>query len=514
MPNRFGKMFGALPVVHQVVIGIAVAVLAMAAFLFFRWVSTPSYTLLYSNLDDQTLGTVVDELERLDIPYEIEGGGSRLLVPRSEVYRVRADLASSGVRSGATAQGYELLDSQGLNVSDFRQRIDFQRALEGELSRTLVAMSEVTAATVHLVLPKESLFAEDEEPATASVLIDTSRRMTEVEIETITFLVASSVEGLRAEDVTVADVDGQVLHAAGQLSAGAAMSSRNLRMTRDYESALATDVKNLLTSVMGPNSASVVVRAKLDFDETSTESETFVPDSAVALKEQAIDESFAGAGAPPGGTLGVDGAEVEPAADGDYTYGRTETIREFGVDRVVTKRVTAPGRVDQLSVAVVVDDGSLTGATALPTGEVESLVGAAIGLDAARGDKVVVTAVAFPVAEEVELVDEAAAASSPLDLIPQAVGGIVLLIVVVSLMMMARGSKSELGDVALDALVPSALPQGGRADVGPDDLPSSQGQPVAVGAASGSIQPEVINLVQRQPEEIAVLLRGWLADRR
>ncbi len=494
-------MLVSLPLAHQVVIGIAAVVLAMAAFVFFQWVSTPSYTVLYSNLDDGTLATVVDELDRQGVPYEIEAGGSRVLVPKSDVYAVRASLASAGVQNGSMPQGYSILDDQGLNVSDFRQRVDYQRALEGEMELTLLAMNDITGATVHLVIPEESLFAEDEEPVTASVLLETSSPLDELEVETVTFLVASGVEGLESKNVTVANVDGTVLHAAGDIAAETAVSNRNLRMTRDFESALAADVRNLLTSVMGEDSASVVVRAQLDFDEQSVETQTFDEDSAVALRESTIDETYVGAGTPPGGTLGVEGETVVSDTTGEYTYDRSEVIREYGVDSIISKEITAPGKVEQLSVAVVMDDGSLTGITVPSSAEVESLVAAAVGLDATRGDTISVSAIAYPVPEVVEEPPAAeAAAMDPMAMIPQAVGGLALLIVVVSLLLMARGGSKKSKAAALEVVQP-ALAGGANAAVGE-------------GEDAASIHPEVMNLVQRQPEEIAVLLRSWLADRR
>ncbi|MDJ0954320.1 MAG: flagellar basal-body MS-ring/collar protein FliF [Acidimicrobiia bacterium] len=501
--NRIGDMLISLPLAHQVVIGIAAVVLLMAAFLFFQWVSTPSYTVLYSNLDDATLATVVDELDRQGVSYEIEAGGSRVLVPKSEVYSVRAALATAGVQSGAAPQGYSLLDDQGLNVSDFRQRVDYQRALEGEMELTLLAMNDITNATVHLVIPEESLFAEDEEPVTASVLLETSAALSELEIETVTFLVASGVEGLEPKNVTVADVDGAVLHAAGDIAAESAVSNRNLRMTRDFEASLATDVRNLLTSVTGEDSASVVVRAQLDFDEQSVETQTYDEDSAVALRESTIDETYVGAGTPPGGTLGVEGETVVTDTTGEYTYDRAEVIREYGVDSVISREITAPGKVEQLSVAVVMDDGSLTGITVPEAAEVEALVSAAVGLDTTRGDTISVSAIAYPVPEVVEEEPVAEAASmDPMAMIPQVVGGLVLLIVVVALLLMARGSSKKTKAASLEVVQP-ALSGGGSASA-------------AVGESEegASIHPEVMNLVQRQPEEIAVLLRSWLADRR
>ncbi len=501
--NRLGDMLVSLPLAHQVVIGIAAVVLVMAAFLFFRWVSTPSYTVLYSGLDDSTLSTVVDELDRQGVPYEIEAGGSRVLVPKSDVYTIRAALAEAGVENGAAPQGYSLLDDQGLNVSDFRQRVDYQRALEGEMALTLQAMNDISTATVHLVIPEESLFAEDAQSVTASVLLETSSPLSDLEIETVTFLVASGVEGLEPANVTVADVEGTVLHAAGDIAEDSAVSNRNLRMTHDFEDALTNDVLNLLATVVGSDSASVVVRAQLNFDEQSVETQTYDKESAVALRESTVDESYIGTGAPASGTLGVEGEQVTVDTNGDYTYDRSEVIREYGVDNIIAHEITAPGKVEQLSVAVVMDDGSLTGVTIPATTEIESLVAAAVGLDTTRGDTISVSTIPFPVPEVAAADTTPAAAESSMDvmsLIPQAVGGLVLLLVMGALLMMARGSKKA-RSAALEVVQP-ALGSG----------------PSAVGKGETeegvSIHPEVMNLVQKQPEEIAVLLRTWLADRR
>ncbi len=518
MRSRLTDVLRSLPLAHQVTLGVAVAVLAMASFLFIRWVSTPSYAMLYGDLDDAALAQVVAELDRQGIDYRIDGGGSRVLVPQADVHEVRAGLATAGVQGGLAPQGYELLDDEGLGVSDFRQQIDYKRALEGELARTLQAMDEITAAAVHLVLPEPALFAEDEEPVTASVLLDTARPLSTLAVESVTFLVASSVEGLTPDNVTVADVTGQTLHAAGQEASSAGIGNRNLRLTRDYEASLAADVQALLAAAVGSQGASVVVRARLDFDEVSTEQERYGADEAITLKEQVVDESFDGTGLPPGGTLGVDGGP-EPQAGDDYSYTRSEATREYGVPREVVRTVTAPGTITGLSVAVVLDDGSLTGAPAPPVAEVERLITAALGLDPERGDTVAVSAVAFPAPEEEVAPDVAeAAAGSPLDMVPQFGGIAVVVVVMLALLWMSRsGSRRQRKEekrrrkAELAALPPPAAGE-------PAVLDPAAGLPAAGEGAGlpgpGDMRPEVVDLVQRQPEEIAVLLRSWLGDRR
>lgn len=498
--------FRSLPLAHKATLGVALAVLAMAGWMLVTWVSTPTYSLLYSGLDDTSLAEVIEELDRAGVDYKLEAGGSRVMVPRQDVYSVRAQLASRGVQAGSAPEGYELLEDQGLNVSDFRQRVDYQRALEGELARTLMAIDPITTATVHLVIPEDALFAEEREPVKASVLLEASRAMSPLEVETVAFVVASSVEGLEPNYVTVADASGQVLQAAGDETASAQVTNRNLRMTREFEATLAADVERLLDSAVGPDLATVVVRADLDFDESSTESETYDPESAVVIRQQRVDETFTGSGTPPGGVIGVDGDAPAVAEDADeYDYARTEVIEESGIDRTVTRTVTAPGRIRSLSVAVVMDDGSLTGAVSPPVSEVESLVTAAIGLDTGRGDSVAVTSVAFPAPEPVEtpvIEEPVAEASDPLTaMIPQAAGGAVLVLVAIALLWMTRRSKRRVEpSAALEAL--------------PAEQPPSGALPARPAPAAASAGADVVGLIERQPEEIAVLLRSWLADRR
>lgn len=488
-----------LTIPQKVGMGSAIVVVLLAAAAFVSWVTQPSYTVLYSDLPEAQLSQVIDSLDAAGVPYRLEGGGSRIMVPRDSVYQARADLAADGIQGSVVPQGYELLDEQGLSVSDFRQRVDYQRALEGELARTLGAMDGVGAATVHLVIPEEALFAENQDPVTASVLIDPDGPTDESDIEAIVMLVASSVEGLEPSQVTVADTDGTVLNVAGEDSV-TALGNRQLRMTADFESGLGGRINEMLESVLGPGRASVVVRAELDFDERSTESETYTPESATPLRQQTVDETFVGAGAPPVGSVGIDG-EAVGTGDGDYEYERAEDTTEFGVDRLVVKSVEAPGAIERLSVAVVVDDGTETGMPLPNMGSIEELVTAAAGIQAERGDSLAVSAIPFPAAPETEpAVPEATGGIG--DLVPTVIGALVIVVVAVALFLMSRsGRKRSRG--AGDAL--GALP-----------APPLDGteQMMAAGGPSDGLTDDVIQLVEKQPEEIATLLRSWLADRR
>ncbi len=499
------RTFRDLNVSQRATMASALVVVLLAGAAFVRWASAPSFTVLYSDVDASQLSEVVDSLEAQNVDYRLEGGGSRILVPQADVYRLRADLASDGIQGSVVPQGYELLDNQGLSVSDFRQKVDYQRALEGELARTLNAMRSISSATVHLVLPEEALFAENQEPVTASVLIDPNGTISESDVEAITFMISSSVEGLEPTQVTVASTDGKVLHAAGEEST-VGMGNAQLRMTKEFEESLAGDITAMLSSVMGPNRASVVVRAELDFAERSTESEIYDPESQIAVKEQTIDETYNGAGDAPIGTVGIEGEPIEEITeDGSYEYARNEATTEFGVDRVVTRTMEAPGAIERLSVAVVVDDGELTGAAAPDLQTIDSLVTAAAGISEARGDTVEVSAAAFPATTAVEVVEEPAVEESGImDLIPTVAGALALVVVAIALVLMSRGGKKSGALTASGAV--EALP-GGRAAL---MSPASAADAVEMSGMAS----DVMQLVERQPEEIATLLRSWLADQR
>jgi flagellar M-ring protein FliF len=505
-----------LPLAHRVVAGSGLVVLALVGIMFYQWVSTPSYAVLYAGLDDNAVAEVIQGLDAQGVDYRLEAGGSQILVPRSMVHEARAMLAADGIRGGASQEGYELLDEQGLSVSEFKQQIDYQRALEGELARTLMAMDSISAATVHLVLPEEALFSENQESATASVVVDTASALRGDEVETIAFVVASAVEGLETSEVTIAHVDGEILHAPGDADIAGAFGNRNLRTIEEFEMSLTDNVEALLESVMGPGRASVVVRAEMNFDEQTIESESYEPETAVPVREQLLDEKLDGAGTPPVGTVGVDGEEIATDTDGAYTYERNESTTEYGVNRVATVSRTAPGQLERLSVAVVIDDGSLTGGTSPAAADVEALVAAAIGIDAARGDAIQVTAAAFPAADQGDTTgaDAAPEASAGSDAMTQYAGAAAVVMIVVALLFMTRSGKGRAGrrkstidDAAGETMTlpagtsPAALPAGAaRAPA-----PLSNVDPDA-------LEHTVRSLASEKPEDVAALVSDWLKE--
>ncbi len=499
MIERLRKLIASMPIAHRAVVGACVVVGLVAVLGFTRWVSAPSWTVLYGGLDGQATANVITELEAMGRPYQLGQNGS-ILVPRATMLDTKARLAGVGIATSVAPEGYSRLDNQGLTVSDFRQRVDYKIAIEGELSRTLMAMDAIDNATVHLAIPEDDLFRETSAGATASVLIDSSRMLGAEEIETVTFLVSSSVEGLSPRDVTVADTEGRVLSAPGSAGSSGTVTDRNLRMTREYEASIAGDITRLLDSAIGLGRASVVVKATLDFDERQIESETFAPESQVAIRENIKEEDYTGVGGIVGGIVGVDGGPIAGGdTDGETSYTRGEQTTVYGVDRVLTKSTSAPGDVEKLSVAIVMDDGTLSGIVPPDATEIQSLVAAAVGLDAARGDTIRVTAVALPELEAVVEIGPSALGGI-IDMIPQVIGMILLVLIAIALFLATRRKGDPEDPLAL--LLPALVPD------------KEQKELAAVGArAIGSGEPtSIADLVAQQPDEIASLLRSWLAE--
>ncbi|MFP4634414.1 MAG: flagellar basal-body MS-ring/collar protein FliF, partial [Nitriliruptoraceae bacterium] len=311
--QRLAALVRALPPAQRAGIIVAVVVLAMAAVPFVQWVMSPSYGLLYSGLEDRELAEVTSELDAQGVDYRLEG--TRVLVPQDRLHQVRADLAEAGVSGTPSVEGYELLDEQALGVSDFRQQVDLQRAVEGELAQTLGAMDVIESASVQLVLPDEALFTEQREPASASVMLRPAGQLGQDEVESVALLVSSAVEGLEPDGVTVADASGNTLHAPGEGTV-AGGSDVHQRRTREFEGALSNDLSELLQRATDAP-ASVVVRADLDLDRTEVQTESY-DDEAVALREQTSEERYEGTGSTIGGIVGVDGG---PADEGEAEEG-------------------------------------------------------------------------------------------------------------------------------------------------------------------------------------------------
>jgi flagellar M-ring protein FliF len=485
--------------------------------------SNTTMGILYSDLEPETAAGIADELDSRGIEYELTDGGRVVWVPQDEVANTRLDLSSAGLLP--SSGGWSILDSQGITSSEFDQRIGFQRAMEGELASTISVIDGVASANVHLVIPEQDLFVDDEIMSSASVLLqmEGSESLAPGQVQAVVNLVASSVEGLAASEVTVTDGSGRLL-AGGDADGVTGMESDNqLAQTASFESDLERELDGLLSAVVGPGRSVVTVAADLDFDSVLTTQEEYteptnadgatLPRAETTRLEQYDNGDAGEEGVVDIETEILEGPEAE--ADGRTNYQLNERDVSYAVNSVIVSTEKAPGTIRSLSVAVVIDE-AVVDAARLP--ELEAMVGAAVGSTAERGDIVAVSLLPFnvsleeQVAAEEAAAEEAAAAASgpgPIPLIRTA-GAIVLALVVLGLglfLLRRAGRRRVIDSVDLAALDADQLPElGGVAgeEAGDDDSPDR--------AEAEANEDDLFGLIANQPDDIAAVLRQWLSQ--
>ena len=368
---------------------------------FTWWASVPTYGVAFAGLTDADAGAIVEKIKAQNIPYRLESGG-RILVPTSQIYDVRLSLAKDGLPGGSTV-GYELFNNNTLGLTEFSQKVNYQRALEGELARTIESIASVKSARVHIVIPEPALFADQQQLTTASITVylKPGERLDAAQVQSITHLVASGVEGLKPENVVIVDTEGQMLSAGFQADgvAGLSLTDDQRAAQRRYEAGVEAKVQDMLSQALGPNRSIVRASAVLGWDKVETTTQSFDP-TPIVRSSSVISETYSGNGALPGGIPGTSSnlpAGTSPTYQTVITdtagagYQRSETTNNYEVSSTQMRTVTAPGQVQKLSVSVLVDGV----ADAQTLESITQIVTLAAGVDAARGDQVTVQSLAF-----------------------------------------------------------------------------------------------------------------------
>lgn len=379
----------------------ATSALMMAAFLgLIFWSADPPYRPLFAHMDDKTASEVIEILQKERVPYRLEGEGT-VLVPADRLYETRLLLAGKGVIP-ENGTGFELFDKNTpFGLSDFAQKVNYQRALQGELARTISVLPQVSAARVHLVLPKESAFIGRKSKASASVMLQISggARLGSQTISAIQNLVAASVPGLEKDDVTVVDSAGNLLSGAkGDAATQPGDSFQEYKIR--YEQRLEDRLTGMLEQIVGVGQAVVRVTATLDPEQVEQSSQRFNPDETVALKERVITERRLSKEAAAAGVPGMTSNIPLNAGKGEQSLiptedaSREERVSDFAVSSTTEKRIIPPGRIVRLSVAAVVggtykEENGKTVFVPRSNQELEAirnLLMSAMGYDEERGD--------------------------------------------------------------------------------------------------------------------------------
>lgn len=519
--SRFQNQFGSFTAGQKMVAVLGTAALVLAGVMVFRWAATPTMSPLYSNLASEDASAIIDELSAQGVDYEITNNGSTIMVPKADVYATRIALSGEGLPANSgESGGYSLLDQQDISTSQFKEQTDFKRAMEGELSKTIEAIDGVDTAVVHLALPQKQVFADEQAPATASVLVDTATgsELDPQQVQGIVHLVASSIDGLDPAKVTVTDSNGRVVSNL-EGTDGAAATTR-AQQVEDYQNETAASIQAMLDRVLGPGNSTVTVTADLDFDKSVSESTTYSQSQAqdpISISSNTERYTGPATGATGiGGVVGTDGQMDSGTTTADGSSYRKETVTQDNpVDTTVETRETAPGGVSSQHVGIVLDAAA---ARNIDAGEVEALVASAIGVDKKRGDTVQVSTMPFDRSAEAAAAAELKAASSNakeaamMDIYKKA--GLALLVALLLLIVWFKGRRRNKARADATTMVVEQLrlDQATRA-LPLDGAPALAALERAEHTQSEELKAELSALVERQPEDVAALLRGWLVER-
>ncbi len=410
-------------------LGVAAVLAVMSG--VWLWSQQPDYRVLFSNFSDRDGGAIVASLQQMNVPYKFAEGGSAILVPANQVHDARLKLASQGLPKGGSV-GFELMENQKLGVSQFLEQVNFQRALEGELARSIQSVAAVQAARVHLALPKASVFVRDAQKPTASVLLNlhAGRTLDPQQVSAIVHLVASSVPDLPTKNVTVVDQNGNLLSETSKLGGGNGLDPSQLKYVQELQQSIVKRIESILTPIVGAPNVRAEATADVDFSHSEQAAETYKPNqtpNTSAIRSQQSSETQSGtpltasgvpgalsnqppapatapitapAGAPAPGAAAPSAASANAHKDMTVNYEVDKTVRY----------VQQPmGGVKRLSVAVVVNykketakDGKVT---MKPLSEAEKtqitdLVKEAMGYSKERGDTLNVVNSPFAGAEK------------------------------------------------------------------------------------------------------------------
>lgn len=533
-----------------VIIGGAAGIALAFAALYLNLTNEPQ-ALLYSNLDLKESQEITTTLQASGIKVEAKGDGSTLFVPRDKVADARMQLASKGLPSQASV-GYEIFDNApALGQTEFVQKIDRQRALEGELSRTIRSLRGISSARVHLVIPERDLFADTTASPTASVVVGLSgQALAPDQINAIRNLVATAVPNLKAESVTLVDDRNRLLAAGSEEGAG--LDPTGAQRKTEIEETLRKRVLDIVQGVVGPGAARVMVTADINQSAKTTEEVRYDPDGQVVRSTQtneATDQTTDGDNGTTTAANNIPGGAGAAGAATSNQSGQTNETTNYEISTTKTTEVTAPGELKKLSVSVAVDylatpakdakgQETFAARSAEDMKRIEDLVRAAAGFDATRGDVVSVVNIRFN--SNLAVAGGTAAAPPLLDFtkndILRGVEMLVLLVLgLLVIFMVARplvrfvrgdvkmvpaGSQGALGGPAGASLAGAGsagaigMVGGGTGDPAIDQLMQDHGVDLAriEGQVKASSVKKISDFIDNHPEESVAILRSWLHD--
>lgn len=417
------------------IIALLILVVATVSGIYFmaKWSSAPDFQILYSGLTPEDAGEIIMKLKEEKTPYEISSNGGTILVPSEIIYEKRLSLANEGLPQGSGV-GFEIFDDTKLGMTEFVQNVNYQRAIQGELSRTINGFDEVESSRVHIVMPSKSLFIDDKEKTTASVVLKLKRgrSLGNEQVRGIVHLVSASVSQLEHENVTIVDNFGKLLAGNNDNSTSANLSSDQLEYQQKAERSLEKRIETMLEKVLGSGKAIVRVSCAFDFRRHEKTEEIFNPNGKVVRSEQILNTISNGAeksamGVPgiasniPSEGVGMPGTSEQVLGNPEYQK-QNKTVN-YEIGKTTSHTIDPIGRMERISVAVVIDgihdliqgeEGESTWKYTPRSQEeitkIEEIVKRTVNFDAERGDEIEVVNISFEASKVTddpeEIVDE------------------------------------------------------------------------------------------------------------
>jgi len=513
------------------ILGVSAAVAAGLFILAFNIGAQPQ-GLLYSGLDLREAGSIGEALDQAGIKYKAVGDGSTIMVPRDKVAQARIEVASKGlVTSGSV--GYELFDQgNGLGQTDFVNRLNRQRALEGELARTLRGINGVTYARVSLTMPQRQLFEEESSPPTAAVVIGAGRALDASQVRSVQNIISASVPSLKPDQVAVIDqATGKTLAGGGEGEGalGAVTAERHSQV----EEGLRKRIREMVEGVVGPGKARVTLTADIDMARVTTQEEKFDPDGQVARSTSAIsseesDGSSSGVGDGVTAANNLPGADTGEGAGGNSSSNtRTEETSNFEISKTTRTEVIEPGAIKKLAVGIALDGVPPATAT-----QIEELVKSSLGIGTREGDTLKVINVKFATPAAAPGGAEAKsmlAAFDKNDIMRGAELGVLVVVAALIIFFVVRPLLKTAGGGGLQPMPMLAQAaggaegyaggqvsyQGGAGGHAQIQMPPTEGG-IDMARIEGQVRTssvkQVSEFVERHPEESVSILRSWLHE--
>lgn len=498
-----------LPVRNKVILAAVVAMAIAGILLLFSWTQRADYQVLFSNIAESDAGSIVQKLKELKVPYKLDAGS--ILVPADKVYDLRLQLAAQGLPHGGGV-GFELFDKTDFSTTDFVQKLNYRRALQGELARTILSLTEVEQCRVHLAIPEKSLFVEQGGKPGASVLLRLrpGRTLAQSQVQGIVHLVSSSIEGLNPKDVTVIDSRGEMLTRPVDDMAG--LSSSQLEYQKNYEKDIESRVLGILEPVTGKGKVRAKITAKMDFTKSEKTEERYDPDGQVVRSEvKSLEKSgFGGTGGMPGTASNLPGKKgTQTSSPQSQSQKQNETIN-YEISKITSHVINSSGDIKRLSVAVIIDgtyaaqEGSKEKKYAPRSEEdlkhYEDLVKQAVGFTADRGDEVRVVNMPFETMQQEDL-PEASKQYLP-TIMSAAKYFIPLVVIALFFLLVVRPLIKTLSVPPASQRLPELA------------LPKTLAE-IEKAMASGEIssQSNVVEWAKKNPDQAANLIKGWIEER-